>query len=85
MVQRSVIISLTIPPDLLEQVDTFARQDYETRSGLIRRALREYITSKHAARSVVTAADFNEIRKKYPYIDPNDTGMLQLIKELDES
>jgi hypothetical protein len=43
-------VMISIPDDLLEQVDTYARANHETRSGLLRRLVEHELSSENARR-----------------------------------
>ncbi len=94
---RSITISLTVSPGLLAQVDELAKQERETRSWVIRRAMRKYVEEAgigepvrvhaDAGRSVMKILppkpprDFTEVMKKYPRTNPMDTKLLEFLDD----
>ena len=47
---RSRVVNMTIPGDLIEQIDAVAAAEGRTRSELVREAARRYVTERHPRR-----------------------------------
>ena len=47
---RSRVVNMTIPGDLIEQIDAVASAEGRTRSELVREAARQYVTKRHPRR-----------------------------------
>lgn len=69
---------------MLEQVEYLARRDYTTRSGILRTALVEYMKLPGNSKSAKNTQDFSEIMAEHPYVNPNDTELLQFFKDMKE-
>jgi ribbon-helix-helix CopG family protein len=87
---RSIIVSLTIPPGLLEQIDELAGREHATRSWIMRRAMRKYVEESGIRKPVMVHAadnssqrDLTGVAKKYPRVDPLDTELLEFLDDLE--
>lgn len=88
---RFVKLSITMPIELRQQLDKIAKQQYLNRSGLIRRALDEYIQKYGrdgpADDHVHPESQDEEIPQKLrerilrenPYLDPNDIVLMRIL------
>lgn len=78
-------ISVTLPPGLLAQVDSLARQRYSGRSAVIQSAVRDYIMRE--APGLLRPADqrqpsrsmIERMRREFPDVRPDDIELLQLL------
>lgn len=89
--RRSVIISLSLPLELLAQVDELAKREFETRSGVIRRAARKYVRESGVGEITIKEEmpppkrDYEKLAKKYPYVQPGDTKLLEVLDDQDNN
>ena len=69
---RTIKINITLPRDELGKIDAFARKEYDSRSGFIRRAVkffmeereREEKEEERRKRMLKAAADIRRVREK---------------------
>ena len=75
---------------LIAQIDALAIREYATRSDIIRQASLQYVRQsgigeveiKPAVRvEPKTERDFVKLAKKYPYVHPHDTELLEFLDD----
>jgi len=56
-------ITISLPPEMLKQVEKTMRSEHRTRSELVREALRTYVSVRRFAEEVPTPAELRAIRR----------------------
>ncbi len=89
--RRSKIISLTLPEELLTQIDELAKRDYATRSDIIRQAALNYVRESGiseveikktpAPKKPKPQRDMKKLAKKYPQVMPGDVQLLEFLDD----
>lgn len=79
-------VTITLPAGLLKQVDRLAEHEYGNRSSVIRTALLQLVREPHNKLiadpdSVAIAKMYQELKSRHPYLDPNDTKLIQFLYE----
>jgi len=80
-------ITVTLPRQLLKQLDNVALHDFASRSDVIRIALLDYLsqpTRQVIADPEAVAVDkmYERIKKDYPFINPHDKGLVRFYYEM---
>ena len=80
-------ICITIPPEMLRELDKLCDHYFTNRSSLIRRALAKLMdepTNKAIINpeNQVTALKYEIIKGEHPYLDPNDGAMIKMLYDL---
>jgi metal-responsive CopG/Arc/MetJ family transcriptional regulator len=56
MARKTATFSVSLPPDMLIEIDRVRKDEHRTRSELIREALRRYVNVRDGTRSVPSSA-----------------------------
>ncbi len=74
-------ITISLPPALIEQLDTLAKTDYAKRSTVIRLALLEYLRNRQTADDFAqpTETVIEKMHHEFPGTPPNDIELLQFM------
>lgn len=90
----SAKISITIPTELLDELEELAKHNYASRSGIIRLALLEYIRKPEndvkeikrirKVRQELNQQELDRLRAAHPEIPPDDIQLLKVLDDFDK-